>query len=267
MRLTRNDNGGGRRPALLAALVALLGILHCGCTPQRDVVYLRDAGVNDRVRSAMEYRTVIHVDDLLSIVVSCDDIEAALPFNTPMIGLGQNNTRTSTEQQHGYLVATDGTIDFPVLGKVKVEGLSRVELASLLKERLSGYLKNPIVTIQYLNFKVTVLGEVKSPGSYKVTGERVSILDALGMAGDLQINGKRKNVLVMREEGAEKVLARVDLTSSEIVHSPFFYLQQNDVVYVEPSRGRVIGGNAGTFLPYVLSSVSTLVAVLAIILR
>ena len=95
----------------------------------------------------------------------------------------------------------------------------------------------------------------------------MSILDALGMAGDLQINGKRKNVLVMREEGAEKVLARVDLTSSEIVHSPFFYLQQNDVVYVEPSRGRVIGGNAGTFLPYVLSSVSTLVAVLAIILR
>ena len=157
------------------------------------------------------------------------------------------------------MVATDGTIDFPVLGKIKVEGLSRTELAAKLKEELSGYLKNPIVTIQYLNFKVTVLGEVKAPGSYKVNSERVSIFDALGMAGDLQINGKRKNVLVMREEGDEKVFAQLDL--------PFFYLQQNDVVYVEPNKARIVGGNAGAFLPYVLSSISTLVAILAIAIR
>ena len=120
---------------------------------------------------------------------------------------------------------------------------------------------------QFLNFKVTVLGEVRNPGSYKVNSERISILDALGMAGDLQINAKRKNVLVMREDGNEKVFSRVDLTSSELLHSPFFYLQQNDVVYVEPSRGRIVGGNAGTFLPYILSSVSTFVAVLALIIR
>ena len=123
------------------------------------------------------------------------------------------------------------------------------------------------MTIQFLNFKVTVLGEVKSPGSYKVNSERVSILDALGMAGDLQINAKRKNVLVMREEGDAKVFTRVDLTSSELVHSPFFYLQQNDVIYVEPNKGRIAGGNASTLLPYILSSVSTFVAVLALILR
>lgn len=123
------------------------------------------------------------------------------------------------------------------------------------------------MTIQFLNFKVTVLGEVRNPGSYKVNSERISILDALGMAGDLQINAKRKNVLVMREDGNEKVFSRVDLTSSELLHSPFFYLQQNDVVYVEPSRGRIVGGNAGTFLPYILSSVSTFVAVLALIIR
>ena len=209
----------------------------------------------------------MNVVDLLSIVVSCDDIETALPFNTPMIGLGQNNTRTGNDQLYGYLVDTDGTIDFPVLGKIKVEGLSRTELAAKLKKELSNYLKNPIVTIQYLNFKVTVLGEVKVPGSYKVNSERVSIFDALGMAGDLQINAKRKNVLVMREDGDEKVFAQLDLTSENIIHSPFFYLQQNDVVYVEPNKARIVGGNAGAFLPYVLSSISTLVAILAIAIR
>ena len=253
---------GTRRMFFIGMLVCLLG----ACASPKDVVYLQDAKVNSRVKAALQYRTVIHVDDLLSIVVSCDDIEAALPFNTPMIGLGQNNTRSGNEQLYGYLVATDGTIDFPVLGKIKVEGLSRTELAAKLKEELSGYLKNPIVTIQYLNFKVTVLGEVKAPGSYKVNSERVSIFDALGMAGDLQINGKRKNVLVMRE-GDEKVFAQLDLTSEKIIHSPFFYLQQNDVVYVEPNKARIVGGNAGAFLPYVLSSISTLVAILAIAIR
>ena len=254
---------GTGRLFFIGMLVCLLG----ACASPKDVVYLQDVKINSRVKAALQYRTVIHVDDLLSIVVSCDDIETALPFNTPMIGLGQNNTRTGNDQLYGYLVDTDGTIDFPVLGKIKVEGLSRTELAAELKEKLSGYLKNPIVTIQFLNFKVTVLGEVRNPGSYKVNSERISILDALGMAGDLQINAKRKNVLVMREDGNEKVFSRVDLTSSELLHSPFFYLQQNDVVYAEPSRGRIVGGNAGTFLPYILSSVSTFVAVLALIIR
>ena len=246
---------GTGRMFFIGMLVCLLG----ACASPKDVVYLQDVKINSRVKAALQYRTVIHVDDLLSIVVSCDDIETALPFNTPMIGLGQNNTRTGNDQLYGYLVDTDGTIDFPVLGKIKVEGLSRTELAAKLKKELSNYLKNPIVTIQYLNFKVTVLGEVNS--------ERVSIFDALGMAGDLQINAKRKNVLVMREDGDEKVFAQLDLTSENIIHSPFFYLQQNDVVYVEPNKARIVGGNAGAFLPYVLSSISTLVAILAIAIR
>ena len=242
---------GTERMFFIGMLVCLLG----ACASPKDVVYLQDVEINSRVKAALQYRTVIH------------DIETALPFNTPMIGLGQNNTRTGNDQLYGYLVDTDGTIDFPVLGKIKVEGLSRTELAAKLKKELSNYLKNPIVTIQYLNFKVTVLGEVKAPGSYKVNSERVSIFDALGMAGDLQINAKRKNVLVMREDGDEKVFAQLDLTSENIIHSPFFYLQQNDVVYVEPNKARIVGGNAGAFLPYVLSSISTLVAILAIAIR
>ena len=242
-------------------IIVLCCVSVWGCASSKKVVYLQDVKVDGRIKAACEYRTVIHVDDLLSIIVSCDDIEAALPFNTPMIGLGKEVTSGNQQGASGYLVDKEGYVDFPVLGKLQVDGISRNELADLLKEKLSGYLKNPIVTIQFLNF------EVRNPGSYKVNSERISILDALGMAGDLQINAKRKNVLVMREDGNEKVFSRVDLTSSELLHSPFFYLQQNDVVYVEPSRGRIVGGNAGTFLPYILSSVSTFVAVLALIIR
>ena len=242
--------------------------LFVSCASSKKVVYLQDVDVNKRIKAECEYKTVIHTDDLLSIIVSCDDLESAQPFNTPMIGLGRDVSTTSSQQiPRGYLVDKNGEIDFPVLGKLKVVGISRNELAEMLKEKLSEYLKNPIVTIQYLNFKVTVLGEVKAPGSYKVNSERVSIFDALGMAGDLQINAKRKNVLVMREDGDEKVFAQLDLTSENIIHSPFFYLQQNDVVYVEPNKARIVGGNAGAFLPYVLSSISTLVAILAIAIR
>ncbi|OKZ16734.1 MAG: hypothetical protein BHV81_12485 [Butyricimonas synergistica] len=242
-------------------------IILSSCGSSKKVVYLQDADVNMRVKTEIEYKTVIHPDDLLSIVVSCDDLESAVPFNTPMIGLGREVTSSSQQIPRGYLVDKAGEIDFPVLGKLKVEGISRNELSEMLKEKLSLYLKNPIVTIQFQNFKVTVLGEVKNPGCYQVSSERVSLLDALGMAGDLQINGKRKNVLIMREQGNEKVFARVDLTSSDYINTPFFYLQQNDVVYVEPNKGRIAGGNAGTFLPYVLSSLSTLIAVISLITR
>ena len=201
-------------------------IILSSCGSSKKVVYLQDADVNRRVKTEIEYKTVIHPDDLLSIVVSCDDLESALPFNTPMIGLGNQVTSSSQQIPRGYLVDKAGE-----------------------------------------NFKVTVLGEVKNPGCYQVSSERVSLLDALGMAGDLQINGKRKNVLIMREQGNEKVFARVDLTSSDYINTPFFYLQQNDVVYVEPNKGRIAGGNAGTFLPYVLSSLSTLIAVISLITR
>ena len=244
------------------------GILLSSCGSSKKVVYLQDVDVNKRIKAKCEYKTVVHPDDLLSIIVSCDDLESALPFNTPMIGLGKEVSTTSTQQiPRGYLVDKNGEIDFPVLGKLKVVGISRNELSEMLKEKLSVYLKNPIVTIQFQNFKVTVLGEVKSPGSYKVVSERVSLFDALGMAGDLQINGKRKNVLVMREEGDEKIFARIDLTSSEFIDSPFFYLQQNDVVYVEPNKGRIAGGSVSAFLPYILSSMSTILALITLITK
>ena len=255
---------GKYRNIVILLLLSLLGV---SCVSSKKVIYLQDVEVNERIKTASEYKTVIHPDDLLSIIVSCDDFEAATPFNSPMIGLGREITNSQQGAQQGYIVDKEGYIDFPVLGRIKVDGITRNQLSELLKEKLSTYLKNPIVTIQFLNFKVTVLGEVKNPGSYKVTTERISLLDALGMAGDLQISGKRKDVLLIRESGNEKQFARIDLTSSDFVDSPFFYLQQNDVIYVEPNKGRVVGGNMGTFWTYVVSSISTIVAIVALIVK
>ena len=158
---------GTGRLFFIGMLVCLLG----ACASPKDVVYLQDVKINSRVKAALQYRTVIHVDDLLSIVVSCDDIETALPFNTPMIGLGQNNTRTGNDQLYGYLVDTDGTIDFPVLGKIKVEGLSRTELAvgGNVEREVVGVLEEPDRDYPVLEFQGNRVGGSES--SRELQGE------------------------------------------------------------------------------------------------
>lgn len=234
------------------------------CRSSKNVLYLQNAAANEKMITDAEYNARISSDDLLSIIVSCEDEEAALPFNTPMIGLS-SSASGQTKATSGYLVDKAGYIDFPVLGRILVKGMTRSELSDYFVKELSQYLKSPIVTIQFLNFRITVLGEVRSPGNYPVLSERVTILDALGMAGDMNVNAKRKNILVVRDNGNEKEFARLDITSTEIFNSPYFYLKQNDVVYIEPTRGRIFQGDAGTYLPYLLSIVSTLFAILAFI--
>lgn len=234
------------------------------CRSSKSVLYLQNAQENEKMVVDAEYSAVIAVDDLLSIIVSCDDFEAALPFNTPMAGLGSNYSNTSGNRTiYGYLVDKDGYIDFPVIGKIYVKGMTRDEMSELLKEKLRAYLKNPIVTIQFLNFRITVLGEVRNPGNYAMNSERITIFEALGRAGDLVINAKRTDILVIRDNGNEKEFGRIDLTSKDIFTSPYYYLKQNDVIYVEPSKGRIFQGDAGTYLPLVLSIATTLIAILA----
>ena len=142
-------------------------------------------------------------------------------------------------EQVDYLVDQAGEIDFPVIGKLKIEGLSPEELRILLRDRLSDYLKDPIINIRLRNFTVTVLGEVRRPGTYPVSGEQITILEALGFAGDLTIRSVRNNVLVIRDFNGTKVYNRIDLTSKNMVMSPVYYLTQNDVVYVEPNNSAI----------------------------
>ncbi len=203
----------------------------------------------------------IQKNDVLSIYISSLDPEATALFNAQNESrIVSTNPSGSTGQSAGYLVIADGTIQLPMLGNIKAAGLTKRQLrdhiAGLLNEKK--LLIDPIVTIRHLNFKVTVLGEVKSPTVIPVPNEKITLLEALGLAGDLTIFGKRENVLLIREkQTGEKQISRINLNSDQLFTSEFYYLQPNDIIYVEPGEARVASLNqTRVWLPVVISSLS-----------
>ncbi|MEM7485798.1 MAG: polysaccharide biosynthesis/export family protein [Bacteroidota bacterium] len=238
------------------------------CASRQDVVYFQDAGTFETLISDNAFSPKFKVDDLISIHVSTLNPEASAPFNL-VVGISQDagaNPGIGGGQQVSYLVDKDGEIDFPVLGKIKVEGLSQEELRVKLRGLLSEYLKDPIINIRILNFTVTILGEVQRPGTYPVIGEQITILEALGLAGDLTIRGIRNNVLVIRDFDGTKVYTRIDLTSKEAMKSPVYYLTQNDVVYIEPNNSAVSSSTLDNRATIAISIVSLLVTTGVILL-
>lgn len=164
-----------------------------------------------------------------------------------------------------YLVDHSGNIDFPVLGKLKISGMTRTQVLQFLKEKISSYIKNPIITMRLTNFKISVQGEVTSPGVYPITTERVTLIEALSMARDLTILGKRNNILIIREIDGVKTYNRVDITKSDFINSPFYYLSQNDVVYVEPNKNKVNGSAVGPNTGVLISVTSLIITVITLI--
>ncbi len=193
-------------------------------------------------------------------------------FNLPLVGYQMNGRTTGQNNVLGYLVNKEGKIDFPQLGMITIEGMTRTDLTQYIKNELitRGLINDPVVTVQFLNFTVSVMGEVAKPGTFQVTSERITLFDALSMAGDLTIYGQRDNVKIIRVVDGVKTVSIVDLRSLDILDSPFYYLQQNDVVYVEPNKAkagqREINQNRsiGTFatiVSVVLSAVSIILSV------
>ena len=209
----------------------------------------------------------IQPDDLLSIRVKALDITAVEPFNIDPLGAVNFNANNTMRPLIGYLVTRNGTIDFPMLGTLNVIGLTTDELRDTLKEKLTPFLNEPVVMVRFLNFRITVLGEVASPNTFLVGNERVTILDALGQAGDITPYGNRTNVLVVREQNGQRQTARLNLQDRNIFKSPFFYLQQNDVVYVEPLKVRTasIRDQSQRLLPWLsaITALTTLVITLS----
>ena len=244
------------------AFVIVLMISMGSCVSKKEMVYLQDADGIDAIEAIVKVEPKIQQNDILSINVSAMDAEAALPFN-----LFEAGNTTSVPKPITYLVNSDGEINFPVLGKIKVEGFTTKEITSHLAETLAVYIKNPIVNIRLTNFKVTVLGEVKAPGTYTVPNERISILEAIGMAGDLTIQGKRKTVVLIREQNGKRTFIDIDLTSREILNSPYFYLAQNDVLIVEPNKSKVNSSAVGANTGIILTSISFLISIVAILIR
>lgn len=232
------------------------------CKTKQKLVYFQNDATTDTVQT---YRTVIEADDFISIVVTAEDTEQAAQFNLPVQGSQATNGGyiQGNSERGGYLIDKEGYINFPVLGKIHVASLEKSEVIALLEEKISAYINQPIVDLQIQNFKVTVLGSVSRPGTFRIPNERITLLEALGLAGDLDLTGVRNNVLVIREVEGIKQEYRVDLTSKELFSSPVYYLKQNDVVYVEPnmaarSQSTFIRSNSGVFASIISVVVSTL---------
>lgn len=252
---------------LLAASFILI-LTSCRST-QNTITYFQDLESQSAAITGetVNYAPRIAPDDQLSITVSATDPNAVAAFNIPLasyLAPGET-TVTTTPVLHTYLVNPQGEIDFPVIGKVKVAGLTRSELTDLMTQKVSAYVKSPIVTIQIRNFKVSVLGEVNKPGTVNVPNERMSILDAIGVAGDLTIYGNRTNVLLIRDDNGKKEYHRFDMTSAEMLSSPYYYLQQNDVIYVEPNKARKGNAKYSQSGQFNVSLASTVISALSVI--
>ena len=206
-------------------------------------------------------QTVISTSDLLSITVTSLSAKASADFNSPNVTYSDNVTGSTggPVQVSGYLVDADGNIQFPFLGTIKAAGLTSAALRTTITKAINErkLLVDPIVSVRHLNFRVTVLGEVGRPTVINVPSEKITLLEALGLAGDITVFGKKDNVLVVREEAGQKLVKRLNLNTSEIFSSPYYYLRSNDIVVVEPNKARVAGSSrAYQLLPIILSGLS-----------
>lgn len=234
------------------------------CHLREKMVYLQDGQVAVvKTDSTQAYAPKLRPDDLLHIQVGGQDMQALAPFQFYVLEGGQGSTQGMQALNNiVYLIDPNGNINFPVLGFVRVAGLTRLEATVMLQELLSAYVNDPVVNIQIKNFKVSILGEVVRPGSYTMPSDRVSILDALAMAGDLKLSGIRQDILLVREQEGNRIEYRLDLTQKDLYKSPAYYLVQNDIIYVEPNRGaRFQGQNLGVFTQVVTPVISLMLSI------
>lgn len=265
-----------RSMKLLTSVLLFFILLTCAsCVSQKKMIYLQGADyLQDNPQQIKEnFELKIQSDDQLAISISSKDRELIEPFNNNTLigsGSGMNSQYNSQAGVSYFQVDKDGNIEFPIFGTLKASGLTRMELAKVLENRLisQNYIKDPLVSIKIMSFKVTVLGEVKAPGVQNVTGERLTLLEALGMAGDLLPSARRENIMVIREEDGKRKSYMVDLTSSyDVLNSPCYYLQQNDVVYVEPNSAiRVKGSGTMSTVTSTVGMISMLASLVSIII-
>ena len=257
------------------ALLALFVLILASCASSKKVAYFQNAIEGEVANTAGLYDARIMPKDLLTITVSTTNPEAATPFN-----LSVSNTLNVTGQIYSgggslqqYLVDNEGMIDFPIIGKVKVTGLTKNECQDLLKSKIVPYMaatENPIVTVRVSSYRVTIIGEVTRPCVIPVQTEKMSILEALAQAGDLSIYGKRDNIMLIREDASgRKSIHRLNLNDANIISSPYYYLQQNDIIYVEPNGVKATNSAIGqstslwiSFVGIVTSVASLLVNIL-----
>jgi len=249
--------------SLCIAVLLMLG----SCESRKNMVYLQqDSSIVNAVYE--QYTPRIQVNDILTIVVTAADPKVTAPFN-PVSSMATTSMTQSTDMalRPTYTVDSKGEITLPMLGKIHVVGLTRVEAIEKLRTELSKYIKDPGVNMNFNNFRVSVLGEVARPGSFVMPTERVTVLEAIGMAGDLTIRGRRHNVLIIRETDGQKTQHRLDLTKQSTLNSPYYYLAQNDVIYIEPNKAQINNSKLGANTNIIISIASLLITVISVLTR
>lgn len=256
-----------RKAKLLLGVLLLL----TSCTSYQKIPYLQDfETVNETEEVTAMYDAHIRPKDLLTITVNTTDPEAAAPFNLTVQSAANSNLTQWVTQQAAlqqYLVDNQGNIDFPVLGELHLGGLTMNEAESMIREKLQPFLKEtPIVTVRMVNYKISVLGEVAKPGTFTINNEKVNVLEALAMAGDMTIWGLRDNVkLVREEENGKRNIVVLDLNRADIVKSPYYYLQQNDILYVSPNKTKAKNSDTGQSTSLWVSATSILVSIASLL--
>ena len=255
---------------LKGILFILLFYTLASCTAHKNIPYLQNHYMIDSIQQIpVLYDARIMPKDLLTIVVSCSEPELAVPYNltapTSVITAQSRSTTTQPSLQ-SYLVDNEGYIEFPSLGLIKVGGLTKGETENMISEKLRAYIDDPIVNVRLMNYKISVIGEVNKPGMFTVANEKVNVLEALALAGDLTIYGLRENILLVREEadGKQKSIV-LNLNDVHLVFSPYYYLQQNDVLIVTPNKTKARNAGISTSTTIWISITTTLVSIASLL--
>ena len=255
-------------------VLSLLTLGVISCASRKDIIYLQDVNDKTEQSNVLEMDSVhfnpltIKPDDRLTINISSINPEAARPFNLYISAFNTGGvTASGQQQQQSYLVDKDGCISFPQLGDLKVAGFTRVELEKHLEKKIKPFLPDVKANVQLVNFRISILGEVKTPGEFIVNRDKISVLQALGLAGDLTIHGKREDIKLIREENGKLTYYNIDLRSKDMVSAPSFYLQQNDVLYVAPNKPQVNASASSPTASYIISATGLLITIISILTR
>jgi polysaccharide biosynthesis/export protein len=246
-------------------LIFFLIILVSSCAARKKYVYFNSAELTTQENN---FNPKLKTGDFLMINVYSSNLEASVPFNLPTLNTSvRAGYTTGLSSITGYLINLNGEIDFPVLGTIKLLNLNTIEASDLIKKKLESYLSKPIVNVQIQNFKITVLGEVKRPGTFQIPNERITIIEALGLAGDLTINGVRQNVMLIRDVNGIKTEVILDLTSKDIFNSDYYYLSQNDVIYISPNQAKINSSTMSTSYGMFISIASLLITTINVLTK
>ena len=251
-------------------MISIFMLLNSSCASKKEVVYFRQSIGEQKDSKTSSYEPILQADDVLLIVISAENPEVAAPYNLNYLLAMQAQSAANSPlglQLQSYLIDRKGNVDFPLLGKIKLGGLTRIEAIQKIKSLLENHIKDPSVNLRILNFKVSVIGEVNRPGSFPIQSERITLLEALSLAGDLTIYGNRNSILVIREKEGLKTIEKVDITKRDFINSPYYYLCQNDQIYVEPNKTKVNASVIGPDITVGLSALSILVTILALTIK